>query len=53
VAHALKNGETVEAEFYSSVTIFYSDIVGFTFMSSESTPMQVNILLLNRIKEYY
>lgn len=41
VAEQLKKGHKVEAENYDAVTIYFSDIVGFTAMSAESTPLEV------------
>ncbi|KAG8179782.1 hypothetical protein JTE90_002822 [Oedothorax gibbosus] len=41
VAEELKKGCHVKPECYECVTIFFSDIVGFTALSAESTPLQV------------
>ncbi|UYV71950.1 NPR2 [Cordylochernes scorpioides] len=45
IAEELKKGSAVKPEAYECVTIFFSDIVGFTNLSAESTPMQVIDLL--------
>ena len=41
VADQLKIGHTVVAENFDCVTIYFSDIVGFTDMSADATPFEV------------
>lgn len=45
IAEKLFNGEPVPPEYYECVTIYFSDIVGFTTISARSSPMEVMTLL--------
>lgn len=45
MAEALKIGGTVEPEHFDSVSLYFSDIVGFTTISANSEPIEVVDLL--------
>jgi len=45
VADKLKAGITVEPELFPEASVFFSDIVSFTTLASNSTPMQVVTML--------
>ena len=45
IAEALKSGRRIEPEFKSCVSIFFSDVVGFTKLSSRLEPQKVARLL--------
>ena len=47
IAEKLKSGKQIEPEGFESVTLLFSDIVGFTQISASASPMEVVTLLNN------
>ena len=45
VADQLKAGHSPPPEMFDSATVYFSDIVGFTTLSSQSTPFEIVDLL--------
>jgi Adenylate and Guanylate cyclase catalytic domain/Nitrate and nitrite sensing/Heme NO binding associated len=52
VAMQLKQTQQVPAEYYSAVTVYFSDIVGFTEIASECSPLEV-VSFLNSIYKVF
>lgn len=44
VATQLKQTQRVPAEYYDGVTVYFSDIVGFTEIAAECTPLEVSVI---------
>lgn len=40
--------QQVPAEYYEAVTVYFSDIVGFTEIAAENTPLEVRLILFSR-----
>lgn len=49
VATQLKQTQRVPAEYYDGVTVYFSDIVGFTEIAAECTPLEVSDVMFHLI----
>ncbi|CAD5225468.1 unnamed protein product [Bursaphelenchus okinawaensis] len=47
IVELLRKGESITPEVYENATVYFSDVVGFTILSSKSTPLQVINFLNN------
>ena len=45
IAQSLREGKKVEPQFKEIVTIFFSDVVGFTEISSQLSPLKISDML--------
>ncbi|XP_025158070.1 uncharacterized protein LOC105182028 isoform X1 [Harpegnathos saltator] len=52
VAQQLKQTQQVPAEYYEAVTVYFSDIVGFTEIAAENTPLEI-VTFLNSIYKLF
>ena len=41
----LKSTERIESKFYDEVSLYFSDIVGFTTIGKQSTPSQIMVMM--------
>ena len=47
VAERMKQGQSIDAELFDTVTVYFSDVVSFTNLCSQSTPMEVRLLCVS------
>ena len=52
VAQQLKLNKTVNAEYYENVTVYFSDIVGFTTLCASCSPLEV-VAFLNKLYHFF